>query len=70
VTPVTVNVTGLSAVLAGLAQVASDPVDITNATTDVVRTVRLRPPAGVDVSPTTVQVHVFIGKIPGTSPSP
>jgi hypothetical protein len=45
-------------------------VDITNATTDVVRTVRLRPPAGVDVSPTTVQVHVFIGKIPGTSPSP
>jgi YbbR domain-containing protein len=70
VTPVTVNVTGLSAVLAGLAQVASDPVDISNATADVVRTVRLRPPAGVDVSPTTVQVHVFIGKIPGTSPSP
>ncbi|TMF59076.1 MAG: hypothetical protein E6I22_01000 [Chloroflexi bacterium] len=70
VSPIQANLTGLSAVLAGLAQVASDPVDISNATADVIRTVRLRPPAGVDVSPTTVQVHVFIGKIPGTSPSP
>ncbi len=69
VTPVTVSLTGLSAVLAGLTQVASDPVDISNTTADVVRTVRLRPPAGVDVSPTTVQVHVFIGKIPGASPT-
>lgn len=70
VSPVTVSLTGLSAVLSGLGQVASDPVDISNATADVVRTVRLRPPAGVDVSPLTVQVHVFISKIPGTSPSP
>ncbi len=70
VTPIQVNLTGLSAVVAGLTQVASDPVDISNATADVVRTVRLRPPAGVDVSPLTVQVHVFISKIPGTSPSP
>lgn len=70
VTPPIVTVTGLAAVLAGLALVASDPVDITNANADVVRTVRLRPPAGVDVTPTTVQVHVFIGKIPGVSPPP
>ena len=70
VSPPQANLTGLSAVLAGLAQVASDPVDISNANADVVRTVRLRPPTGVDVSPTTVQVHVFIGKIPGASPSP
>jgi hypothetical protein len=70
VTPVFVNATGLVATLAGLQQVAADPVDITNARADVVKTVILRPPPGVDVSPKTVQVRVFISVIPGVTPPP
>ena len=64
VTPLTVAVTGLPAILAGLAQVLADPIDITGASSDVTRIVTLRPPAGVDVSPKTVQVHVLIGPLP------
>ncbi len=63
VTPLTVTVTGLPAILAGLAQVLTDPIDITGATSDVTRAVSLRPPAGVDVSPKTVQVRITIVKI-------
>jgi YbbR domain-containing protein len=70
VSPIDVQATGLADVLAGLRQIASDPVDVSNQTSDVIRTVRLRPPAGVQVSPTTVQVHVFITKNPQASPSP
>jgi YbbR domain-containing protein len=69
VTPIQVSVTGLAATLDTIQQIQSDPVDITNATADVVHTVTLRLPAGVqDVSPRSVQVHVFIGKIPAPSP--
>lgn len=70
VSPLSVQATGLADVLAGLKLLASDPVDVGGATADVVRTVRLRPPAGVQVSPLTVQVHVFITKNPQASPSP
>ena len=70
VSPTTVNATGLADVLGALKQIASDPVDISNQNADVVKTVTLRPPAGVTVAPRTVQVHVFIAKNPLTSPPP
>ncbi len=69
VTPLTVTVTGLAAILEGLTQVSADPVDITNATADVVRTVNLRPPAGVTPSVKTVQVRVSIARNPQVSPT-
>lgn len=69
VTPIQVSVTGLAATLDTIQQIQSDPVDISNATADVIHTVTLRLPAGVqDVSPRSVQVHVFIGKIPAPTP--
>jgi YbbR domain-containing protein len=69
VTPLEVSVTGLAATLDTIQQMPTDPVDISNATADVVKTVAVRLPAGVqDVSPKSVQVHVFIVKIPQPSP--
>jgi YbbR domain-containing protein len=70
VNPTSVSVTGLAGTLAGLTLVPSDPVDISGATSDVIRTVLLRPPAGVQASVRTVQVHVFIARNPQVSPSP
>ena len=70
VNPPLVSATGLADVLGALKQIASDPVDISGQSSDVVRTVTLRPPAGVTVSPRTVQVHVFISKNPVAGPSP
>lgn len=64
VTPLQVSATGLAATLDTLAQIPTDPVDISNATQDVIKTVAVRLPAGVqDVSPRAVQIHVFIGKV-------
>jgi len=60
--PLQVNATGLLNTLAGLALLLTDPVDVSGATADVVRTVNIRPPAGVEVSQKTVQVHVSIAK--------
>lgn len=69
ITPLEVSVTGLAATLDTIQQMQTDPVDISNATADVVKTVAVRLPAGVqDVSPRSVQVHVFIVKIPQPSP--
>ncbi len=69
ITPLEVSVTGLAATLDTIQQMPTDPVDISNATADVVKTVVVRLPAGVqDVSPRSVQVHVFIVKIPQPSP--
>ena len=69
ITPLEVSVTGLAATLDTIQQLQTDPVDISNATADVVKTVAVRLPAGVqDVSPKSVQVHVFIVKIPQPSP--
>jgi YbbR domain-containing protein len=69
ITPLEVSVSGLAATLDTIQQMATDPIDISNATADVVRTVAVRVPAGVqDVSPRSVQVHVFIVKIPQPSP--
>lgn len=61
VTPLQVSVTGLAATLDSLAQIPTDPVDITGATADVIKTVSVRLPAGVqEVSPRVVQIHVVI----------
>jgi YbbR domain-containing protein len=68
--PLQVNATGLLNTLAVTALLPTDPVDVTNATTDVVRTVSIRPPAGVEVSQKTVQIHVFISRSAQVSPSP
>jgi YbbR domain-containing protein len=70
IAPLEVQATGLQNTLAGLVLLATDPIDITGARGDVVRTVTIRPPDGVTTNQKTAQVHVFISPIPGVSPSP
>jgi hypothetical protein len=70
VAPVEVQATGLQATLAALQLVATDPVDISGAKGDVIKTVTIRPPDGVTVNQKTATVHVFISATPGVSPSP
>jgi YbbR domain-containing protein len=69
IAPLEVQATGLETALT-LPLLATDPVDLTNAKADVVKTVTIRPPAGVDVNQKTAQIHVFISPITGTSPCP
>lgn len=69
VAPLEVQATGLQNTLGGVAVLPTDPVDISNAKGDVVKTVTIRGPDGVTVSPKTVSVHVFISAIPGVSPT-
>lgn len=70
IAPLEVQATGLQNTLTGLVLLATDPIDITGAKSDVVRTVTIRPPDGVTTNQKTAQVHVFISPIPGVSPSP
>jgi YbbR domain-containing protein len=70
IAPTAVQATGLQNTLAGLVLLATDPIDLTGAKTDIVRTVTIRPPDGVTTNLKTAQVHVFIAAIPGASPSP
>ena len=70
VAPLEVQATGLENLLANVALLATDPVDVSNAKSDVVRTVTIRPPAGVEVNQKTATVHVFISQTPGVSPCP
>jgi len=70
VAPLDVQATGLQNTLALLVLLGTDPVDITGAKADVVRTVTIRPPDGVTVNQKTATVHVFISPIPGVSPAP
>jgi YbbR domain-containing protein len=70
IAPLLVQATGLQNTLAGLVLLATDPIDITGAKTDIVKTVTIRPPDGVTTNQKTAQVHVFISAIPGASPSP
>jgi len=70
VAPLEVQATGLQNTLAGLLLLATDPVDITGAKADVIRTVTIRPPDGVTVNQKTATVHVFISPVPGVSPAP
>ena len=69
IAPLEVQATGLQNTLAGLVLLATDPIDITGAKADIVRTVTLRPPDGVTVNQKTAQVHIFISPIPGVTPS-
>lgn len=70
IAPLEVQATGLQNTLTGLVLLATDPIDITGAKADVVKTVTIRPPDGVTTNQKTAQVHVFISPIPGVSPSP
>ncbi len=70
VAPLDVQATGLQNTLSLLVLLATDPVDITGAKADVIRTVTIRPPDGVTVNQKTATVHVFISPIPGVSPPP
>jgi YbbR domain-containing protein len=69
IAPLEVQATGLQNTLTGLLLLATDPIDITGAKADIVRTVTIRPPDGVTTNQKTAQVHVFISPIPGASPS-
>jgi len=69
IAPLEVQATGPQNSLSGLL-LATDPVDISGAKGDVIRTVTIRPPSGVEVGQKTAQVHVFISPAPGVSPSP
>ena len=70
VAPLDVQATGLQNTLSLLVLLATDPVDITGAKADVIRTVTIRPPDGVTVNQKTATVHVFISATPGVSPAP
>ncbi len=69
IAPQEVQATGFQSTLSTIAILATDPVDISNAKIDVVKTVTIRPPAGVDVNQKTAQVRVSISAAT-TSPSP
>jgi len=69
IAPLEVQATGLQNTLTGLVLLATDPIDITGAKADVVKTVTIRPPDGVTTNQKTAQVHVFISPIPGVTPS-
>jgi len=69
IAPLEVQATGLQSALS-LPLLATDPVDISGAKGDVIKTVTIRPPTGVDVNQKTAQVHVFISPIPGVTPGP
>jgi hypothetical protein len=70
IAPLEVQATGLQNILSGVSLLATDPVDVSGAKADVVKTVTIRPPAQVDVNQKTAQVHVFISLTPGVSPCP
>ncbi|TMF94372.1 MAG: hypothetical protein E6I10_11655 [Chloroflexi bacterium] len=69
IAPLLVQATGLQNTLAGLVLLATDPIDLTGAKADIVKTVTIRPPDGVTTNQKTAQVHVFISPIPGATPS-
>src|SRR5207302_1026182 len=68
IAPLLVQATGLQNTLAGLVLLATDPIDLTGAKADIVKTVTIRPPDGVTTNQKTAQVHVFISPIPGAPP--
>jgi hypothetical protein len=70
IAPLEVQATGFQSTLGLFSLLATDPVDVSGAKADVVRTVTIRPPAGVDVNQKTAQVRVLISLTPGVSPCP
>jgi YbbR domain-containing protein len=69
IAPLEVQATGLQNAL-NFALLPTDPIDISNQRSDIVKTVSIRPPVGVEVNQRTASVHVFISPAPGVSPSP
>jgi hypothetical protein len=66
-----VIVEGDPGIVAAINQIDTDPINIGNATGDIVQTVNLRPPAGITIIGTSrVTVHYFISKNPSVQPSP
>ncbi len=70
VDPPQVTITGVQALVDPITQVATEPVDISRATGEVVRPVALLLPAGVKANRSTVTVHVLIARLPVPSPIP
>jgi len=70
IAPLEVQATGLQNTLGTIVLLGTDPIDISCATPELVRTVTIRPPDGVTVNQKTAQVHVFIARAAGVSPSP
>jgi hypothetical protein len=75
IAPLNVQATGLQSTLSTFALLLTDPVDVTGAKGNVVKTVTIRPPAGVEVNQKTAQVRVLISPVsaspsPGASPCP
>lgn len=68
--PAYVDISGIQALVDPIQFVATEPVDVTGATQEVVKQVALRLPAGVKASRPTVTVHVVISKVSLPSPSP
>jgi YbbR domain-containing protein len=75
IAPLNVQATGLQSTLTTFALLATDPVDVSGAKANVVKTVTIRPPVGVEVNQKTAQVRVLISALsaspsPGASPCP
>jgi YbbR domain-containing protein len=74
VTPDILTAEGDPPLVANLTTIETEPVNVSGATTDVVRTVGLRPPPGVTVAASTVTVRISIVQTapppPPPSPSP
>ena len=65
VDPLTVTVNGPLEVLQSVQSLTTDPIDLSGLRADVTRTVRLRPPASLQVSRDSVTVNIRIAPAPG-----
>ncbi|HEV1997948.1 MAG TPA: CdaR family protein, partial [Candidatus Dormibacteraeota bacterium] len=71
VSPDIVTVVGDPVIIASITTIPTAQVSVNGATSDVVKTVALKPPNGVSVAGSTdVTVHIFIHKNPQVQPSP
>jgi YbbR domain-containing protein len=71
ISPDTIVIEGDPGIIATMSSIDTDPINIGNATGDVVQTVNLRPPAGITiVGASRVTVHYFISRNPAVQPSP
>lgn len=71
ISPDTVIIEGDPGIIATISTIDTDPINIGNATGDLVQAVNLRPPAGINiVGVSRVTVHYFISKNPAIQSSP
>ncbi|MDQ6748301.1 MAG: YbbR-like domain-containing protein, partial [Candidatus Dormibacteraeota bacterium] len=71
VSPDVLTIEGDPTVLAGISSLDTPAINLNGATSDVVQTVTVRPPAGVTIiGSAQVSVHVSIAKNPSVEPSP